>query len=137
MSSIDVVSALESTSYNLIVIFIIEIILLLIGSIFIIIYKNLLSHRGIWISLIAISLITIILGVFIIQDPSNSETDVTMFTLDLIIIPAILFVVVAVKLIYEKMHSSPSAPVKNSPTVQEKQILKEPKTLSMNTRSSG
>ena len=91
-------------SSNLVILFLIECVVLVCALILILTKRNLV-HGTMKLYAVFIPLAMIILGVFLIQDPKNSTTDSTLFMMDFIIMPAIVFSTTVAKLAYEKIAS--------------------------------
>ena len=87
-------------------------------------YRNIIAGSFKFYAL-GIAALIIIIGCLIIQDPSNTASDVFMFTLDLVILPAILVVIIIVKMLYEKFLVKPSLGTTNAPklSVGESKVL--------------
>jgi len=91
-------------SSNLVILFLIECVVLVCALILIITKRNLL-HGTMKLYAVFIPLTMIVLGIYLLQDPKNSTTDSALFTMDFIIMPAIVFSITVAKLAYEKMAS--------------------------------
>ena len=133
---------IEPISQNLTILFFIELVILVVLLIVVITYRNILVG-GFKFYVLGIAALIIIIGCLVIQDSNNTASDIFMFTLDLVILPAILVVIVIVKILYEKFISKSSIATTNVPKLSagESQILgTQPtinKTMNYSTASSG
>ena len=129
---------LQPVSQSLTILFFIEVVILVVFLIIVITYRNILSG-AMKFYILGIAALIIIVGCLLIQDPANTESDIFMFTLDLVILPAILVIIVIVKMLYEKFILKPSIATTNAPklTAGESQVLGTAPTLkNMSTATS-